>query len=385
MLKARPRPGLMPALLLAAAAAACAKPETPGGPGPGHGADPPAPVTVADVVRKTVPVELETFGNVEPNATVAVTSLVAGQLVAVHFKRGDDVKKGDLLFTIDPRPTLAAKKVAEANLSRDKAQYDSARKEANRQAALLEQKLVSEGDRDRALAAADALAATMRADQAAVESARLSLAYASIRSPIDGRTGDLLVDPGNVVQPGVQKLVVINQVKPIRVSFSLPQQGLPRIMESMGAAGAENGLEVSAAIPGGNGAPEKGRIVTVDNAVDPATGTIRVWAEFDNAGSRLWPGQLVDVVLTLSMQEGAITVPTRAVLSGQQGTYVFVALPNGTVEQRPVTAERTRGDDTIVSRGLAAGERVVTDGQLRLKPGSTISIPDETKSGAAKP
>ncbi|MDD5306123.1 MAG: efflux RND transporter periplasmic adaptor subunit [Deltaproteobacteria bacterium] len=367
-------------------AAGCGKSGGNGQPGgkPPTDADPPAPVTVVGVVRKAMPIELETFGTVEPNATVAVTSQVAGELVGVHFQRGQDVRKGDLLFTIDPRPALAKRKLAEANLSRDKAQYENARKEAERQRGLLEQKLVAQGDYDRILTTAESLDATVRADKAAIESARLEVLFSSIRSPIDGRTGDLLVDAGNTVQPGVQKLVVINQVRPIRVSFSLPQRGLPKIMERVGAAGAE-GLEVHATIPGRSGEPEKGRVAIVDNAVDRATGTIRLWALFPNEESRLWPGQLINVSLSLGMEPNALVVPSPAVLAGQKGNYVFVAKPGDTVEIRVVEVDRTVGDDTVVSKGLEAGERVVTDGQLRLRPGSRIAVRPEGGNGAPRP
>jgi membrane fusion protein, multidrug efflux system len=304
----------------------------------------------------------------------------------VHFEKGQDVKAGDLLFTIDARPAKAQKQLAEANLARDKVQYENAQIEAQRQKELLEGKLASEEQFAKAKTTAAALAATLSADQAAIQSASLSVKFSEIRSPIDGRTGDLLVNLGNLVAANGAVLVTIKQIRPIRVAFSLPQRELPAVMQRMNEADAgDDGLEVRAFIPGDESVPESGRVALVDNAVDPTTGTIMLWAEFDNAGSRLWPGQLVNVVLTLSMQEGAITVPTRAVQNGQQGTYIFVALANGTVEQRPIAVARTQGDDTIVSQGLAVGERVVADGQLRLKPGSAISIREDAPNGATKP
>lgn len=381
----------LPTLALLASLAApfgCSSPEAGAGPGEGGpggpGKEPPAPVTVAEVVRKTVPLELRAFGTVEPNASVDVRSRVSGELTGVHFQKGQDVKAGDLLFTIDSRAARAQKKLAEANLARDRAQHENAVNEARRQKELFDSKLVSEAKHAEAQTAASALAATVAADEAAIQSAALTVAYSEIRSPIDGRTGDLLVNVGNLVTANGAVLVRIKQIRPIRVGFSLPQGELPAVMRGMGDGG-DAGLEVRVLIPGDEGEPEIGRVALVDNAVDPATGTIKLWAELANGASRLWPGQLVNVVLTLAMQEGAVTVPTRAVQTGQQGTYVFVATAGGTAEQRPIAVERTQGEETIVSRGLEAGERVVTDGQLRLRPGSAISVRESAPGAPAKP
>jgi len=352
----------------------------------GPGKEPPAPVTAADVVTKTVPLELRAFGTVEPNASVDVKSQISGELEAVHFEKGQDVEVGDLLFTIDARPAKAQKALAEANLARDKAQFENAQMEAERQKQLFDSKLASEEQLAKAKTSAAALSATLSADKAAIQSASLSVKFSEIRSPLSGRTGDLLVHLGNLVQANGAVLVTIKQIRPIRVAFSLPQRELPAVMRRMNEADAgDDALEVRAFVPGEESVPETGRVALVDNAIDPSTGTIMVWAEFENAESRLWPGQLVNVVLTLSMQEGAITVPTSAVQTGQKGTYVFVAAKDGTAEQRPIAVDRAYGDDTVVSQGLAPGERVVTDGQLRLKPGSKISIRDGAAGGAAKP
>ncbi len=359
----------------------------PGAGGPRAGADRPAPVTVADVTRKTVPFELRTFGTVEPNVTVAVRSQTAGELIGVHFQKGQDVKKGDLLFTIDARPAKAAKQMAEANLARDEVQYRNAQKEAARQKDLADQKLVSKEQYDQALTASDALAATVQADEAAIESARLQLEYSSIKSPIDGRTGDLMVNVGNLVKANDVPLVTINQVKPIQVSFSLPQRELPRIMAQMAAAAAGIAAKppVQALIPGEEDRPENGEVFLVDNSVDRTTGTIKLWALFANGASRLWPGQLVNAVLKLGVQKDAIAVPSQALQTGQKGTYVFVVKPDGTVEDRIITVDRAYGEDTIIAKGLQAGERVVTDGQLQLMPGSKIAIKPAPKDGAARP
>jgi multidrug efflux system membrane fusion protein len=348
-----------------------------GGPGGPGGPEPPAPVTIGEVVLKDVPIELRAFGTVEPNATVAVKSQVGGVLVGVHFQKGQDVAQGDLLFTIDPRPARAEKQLTEANLARNRVQYENALAEAERQKSLYDQKLVSAEQYENARAAADTLAAALRADQAAIRSAKLKVDYSTLRSPIDGRTGDLLVDLGNLVKAGDAPLVTINQIHPIQVVFALPQRDLPRVMEQMKASAPR----VDAFAPGAEEAPVPGKVVLVDNAVDQTTGTIKVWAEFENADSRLWPGQLVNVVLTLRVQAGAVVVPSRAVQTGQKGTYVFVVGADAVAEQRPIAVDRTYGEDTVVAGGLRPGERVVTDGQLRLKPGSKVA----DKSAATKP
>jgi multidrug efflux system membrane fusion protein len=298
-------------------------------------------------------------------------------LVGVHFQKGQDVAQGDLLFTIDPRPARAEKQLTEANLARSRVQYENAQAEAERQRSLYDQKLVSAEQYENARAAADALAAALRADQAAIRSAKLKVDYSTIRSPIDGRTGDLLVDLGNLVKAGDAPLVTINQIHPIQVVFALPQRDLPRVMEQMEASAPR----IDAFAPGAEETPVPGKVVLVDNAVDQATGTIKLWAEFENADSRLWPGQLVNVALTLRVEAGAIVVPSRAVQTGQKGTYVFVVGADAVAEQRPIAVDRTYGEDTVVAGGLRPGERVVTDGQLRLKPGSKVA----DKSAATKP
>jgi len=356
-----------------------------GAPGGGPGAEPPAPVTIAQAVQKEVPVELRTFGTVEPKAYVEVKSQIGGELVGVHFEEGQDVAAGDLLFTIDPRPAKAERKIAEANLARDRINAGNAHAEATRQQALFDRKLVSQEQRDKAHAEAEALEAVLRADAAAVQGAKLRLEYSAIRSPINGRTGELRVHRGNLVRANDIALVTINQVTPVRVAFSLPQQELPAVTGRLGGVTARGALEVMAFVPGDDGAPEPGAVTLVDNAVDRATGTIKLWAEFENAGLRLWPGQLVNVVLTLRVQPDAIVIPTRAVQSGQKGTYVFVVKPDATVEERFIEAARTFGEETIVASGLVAGERVVTDGQLRLRPGSKVVEKPAARGGAPEP
>jgi len=337
-----------------------------------------APVTAAVAVKKAVPFEIGTFGNVEANVTVSVKPQVTGVLTAVHFKEGEAVTKEARLFSIDPRPFQAELDRAEANLARDQAQLNNAKAEAKRQADLFATGGVSEGARDQARAAADALEAAVRADQAAVQTARLNKEYCSITSPIEGRAGACLVDAGNMVKAGDAALVVINQVRPIQVSFTVPQQNLAEIRKRM-AAGK---LAVRTYVPG-QAQPETGELTFVDNAVDRTTGTVRLKATFANTAERLWPGQFVTVKLVLYVQPDAVVVPSQAVQSGQRGQYVFVVKNDDTVENRPVTVDRTLETESIIAKGIEGGERVVTDGQLRLLPGSKVTIRPE--AGKAEP
>lgn len=340
-------------------------------------AGPPAAVTVADVAKKALPVEIRTFGTVEASATVAVRAQIGGLLTNLHFREGQDVKQGDLLFSIDSRPAEAALKQAEANLARDTVLQKNAESEAGRQEELLKKGLTSQDIRDQARTAADALAAAVRADQAGVDNARLELAYCSIQAPINGRTGRLMADPGNVVKANDTVLLTLNRIKPVYVSFAVPQGQLPAIQPRMAA----EALPLRVFIPGGADQPETGALTFVDNAVDPRTGTVLLRGAFTNDNLRLWPGQFVNVVLTLAVQTEAVVIPSAAVQAGQKGVHVFVVKADMTAESRPITVQRTFDDETVVASGLAPGERVVTDGQLRLGPGVTVEI----KSAAPKP
>jgi len=356
------------ALLAALALAGCQKENNPGAKA---GPPPPAPVVVAPVVRKTVPVEFRAFGHVESNATVEVRSQITGVLQTTHFKKGQDVKRGDLLFTIDPRPYEAAVKQAEATLARDAAQFKNAEKEAGRQAELLKKGYVPQEDYDRAQTAADALAAAMKADAAVIETAKLNLAYCYIHCPIDGRTGDYLADAGNLVNMANDvTLVIINQVRPIEVNFSLPERDLAPVMENQ----ARGRLKVQAVIPGQESRPEGGELAFVNNTVDRATGQFQLLGSFANPEGRLWPGQYVKVVLTVAEEPDAIVIPSRAIQVGQKGEYVWVVKPDKTVEDRLVTVERAFNSETVISKGLKADEQVVVDGQLRLVPGATVQV-----------
>lgn len=330
------------------------------------------PVTVGTVVQKAVPVQLRAIGNVEAFSTVSVKAQVEGELTGVHFREGQEMKKGDLLFTIDPRFYEAKLKEAEANLARDRAKLENARKQVERYASVVDKGYVAEEQYDQVVADAASLAGTVKADEAALEKARIEFSYCAIRSPIDGVTGALGVNRGNIIKAidKDQPLLTINQVRPIYVTFAIPERYLPRLKRHM----AEKELEVLATIPGTESEGARGRLTFIQNTVDKDTGTIRLRATFPNEDRALWPGQFVHITLTLTTQTDALAVPSQAVQSGQQGEYVFVVKPDLTVEHRMVEVERSAGDDIIIRKGLGPGEKVVTDGHLRLAPGSAVKI-----------
>jgi multidrug efflux system membrane fusion protein len=364
---------------------------------------PPAavPVMVADAVQRSVPLQVAAVGNVQASTTVSVKSQVAGQIEQVHFTEGREVKRGDLLFTIDPRPFEAALRQAEAalgqrqaeiaqaraNLARDVAQQEWAQVQERRYHELLSKDLIAREQYEQIRTNAAAMDATVRANraaeenaraataaaQAAVDNARLQLAYTKIHAPIDGRTGNLLVQRGNVVKANEDSgLVVIAQVHPIHVSFAVPEQQLGAVnrFQSTGA------LAVEARVPGAGAT--KGTLTFLNNTVDPNTGTIQLKATFANTENLLWPGQFVEVTLTLA-NENVVVVPSQAIQPGQQGPFVFVVKPDLRVESRKVEPGRRLERETIVTNGLKAGERVVVDGQLRLVPGALV----EVKTGKA--
>ena len=338
----------------------------------------PIPVIVSTSIQKTVPVQLRAIGNVQAYATVIVKSKVGGELVRVHFTEGQDVKKGDLLFTIDPRPYEAALKQAEANLERDLARAKNAQEDARRYEFLIQKGVVARQQYEKFQTDADALEATVLADRAAVENAKIQLGYCFIRSPIDGRTGSLIVQQGNIIKAEDINLLVINQVIPIDVTFSVPEQFLPEIKKYM----ATGKLLVEALIPMNEERPEKGVITFIDNTVDSNTGTIRLKGTFTNHGKKLWPGQFVNVALTLTTEPNAIVVPSQTIQTGQEGQYIFVVKSDLTVESRSVVAGRTVNNETVIEKGLQVNERVVTDGQLRLYPGAKVEIKTSDSSKA---
>ena len=326
----------------------------------------PAAVSVARVVQQTVPVRLNAIGNVEPYASVALKARVDGQIVAVNFREGEAVRKGEILFRIDPRPYEAALRQAQANALRDAAARDQARSQEKRYQDLLEKNFVSKEAYAQIRTNAATAEATAKASEAALETARLNLEYCRISSPLDGYVGKILLQAGNLVKANdTNPLVVINQVKPIYVTFAVPEQDLARIRRYM----ASGPLEVAVASADITASRPSGRLVFVDNAVDAATGTIRLRAQFDNADTALWPGQFVNVSVKLHEQADALVVPSIAVQTGPQGEFVYVLGQDSKIQMRPVKVARTENDVTVVASGLRAGESVVTHGQLGIAPG----------------
>lgn len=364
--------------------------------GPGGGA---VPVLMAKVVQKTVPVEIQVIGNVEAFSTIGVKSQVGGQLTGVFFKEGDFVRKNSLLFTIDKRPYEAQVSQAKANLARDTAQLSLAQANLARDASqqryaeaqgarydkLLQEGVMSKEQTEQVRTDADAKKEAVKADQAAIESARASLqadqamldnanvqlSYTSIRSPIDGRTGNLAIKEGNLVKANDIDLVTINQVKPIYVTFSVPEAQLSTIKQRM----AQGKLTV-AAVPQGMAetaeAAEHGVLTFMDNSVDQTTGTIKLKGTFSNENGKLWPGQFIRVTLRLDTLPDALVVPTQAVQNGQDGQFVYVVKDDMSVEARPVTTGMRVDQDMVIEKGLRPGESIVTEGQLRLAPGMHV-------------
>ncbi|MGZ4811410.1 MAG: efflux RND transporter periplasmic adaptor subunit [Terriglobales bacterium] len=328
-----------------------------------------APVVVVAAVQRDVPVEVKAVGTVEAYSNVQVKSMIAGEITKVGFTEGKDVKKGDLLFVIDPRPYQAALAQAQGNLARDLAQEANARAQATRYAALFKEGVVSREQYDQVTTAADALKQAVEADRAAVETAKVNLTYTTIDSPIDGRTGNLMVHRGNVVKANDINILTINQIQPIYATFAVPEMYLPEIKRDEG----NRKLSVEVRVPN-EPKPAEGVLTFIDNTVDAATGTIKLKATFSNLDRRLWPGQFADVSMTLSMQKNAVVVPSAAVQTGQNGQYVFVVKSDSTAELRNVTVSRVIGSDSVITSGVQAGDQVVIDGQVRLTPGKKVAL-----------
>jgi membrane fusion protein, multidrug efflux system len=329
-----------------------------------------ARVTVAKAVQKTVPIELTAIGSADAFTNVSIKAQVNAVLEQVHIKEGQFVKKGDLLFTLDARPFDAALAQAEGTLAHDKAQAELNRTEAQRYEALYKAGVAAKEQLDQMQANAAAQEAAVRADEAAVQAAQLQVEYCKIYAPIDGRLGAIQVYPGNIVkQNDVPVLIVINQISPIYVDFAVPEQYFAPIEKFMG----QGSLRVEAT-PYGDTKPETGQLTFVDNSVDNTTGTIKLKAKFDNTDHRLWPGQFSTVTLRLAEDENATVVPSQAVQTGAKGDFIYVVTPQSTAEQRTVKVARTVGGDTVISNGIAPGETVVTDGQLRLIPGIKVEV-----------
>ena len=358
------------------------------------------PVTVTKVVRKDVPVEIQVIGNVEAYATISVKAQIGGELQKAYVNEGDYVKSGDLLFEIDPRPyeaqlnqaaaTLARGNAllsqAQANLAREMAQANYAKAQAGRYAALMKEGVISKDQSEQVRSNAEAVEQAVTADQAAIESARAEIAsakaaaetirvqlnYTKIRSPIDGRTGNLTVKQGNIVTANSMELMTINKVQPIYVTFSVPEAQLPAVKKYM----AQGRLRVTATPQDDPTSAETGTLTFVDNSVDMTTGTIKLKGTFPNTDRKLWPGQFVRVVLRLATQPNALVVPNQAVQTGQDGTFVFVMKPDRTVEARPVVTGARIDQDLVIEKGLEPNETVVTEGQLRLAPGMRAQVRD---------
>lgn len=350
---------------------ACAKQEAPPAPS--------VPVTVGTAQRRAVPFELAATGMVEPMQTVAVQPQVSGPIVRIPFREGQDVRKGQVLFQLDPRPFQAALEQAEGLLARDRAQATNAEQEAKRYAALVAKEYVTAQQNDAAVATAAASNATLAASKAAVDQARLNLQYATIRAPISGRTGSLRVREGNLVRAAdAAPLVTINQIRPILVRFAVPAGNLSDIQRY------RSGQLTVVAEPANGGPTSEGTLAFVDNAVDTTTGTILLKATFPNAEGTLWPGEFVNARLRLYVDQDALVVPASAVVSGQQGSFVFVIQPDSSAVTRPVKVQRNAGDLAIVSGDVQPGDRVVTDGQLRLRQGVKVQIKAPGDSARAR-
>ena len=343
---------------------------------------PPVPVLAAKVEQRDVPNQLREIGTVEAFESIAIKAQVEGVLDAVAFKEGDFVTRGQLLFRIDPRPFAAALGQAVANQARDQADANLARTDEQRFAFMLKEGVGSREQYDQAYAKAASMEATVAADRAAVESARLNLQYAEIRSPIDGRTGKLQAHAGDLIKADADNpIVTIARVEPIYVDFSIPEKDLAQVRQSM----ALHQLEVDATIPGDPGPPEHGVLSFVDNSVDATTGTILLKGLFQNENRRLWPGQFVNATLTLALIQQALLVPSEAIQTGQAGPFVYVVGRDMKVEARPVVPGAVSETDTVIRRGLKAGETVVTDGQLRLVPRAAVRIKETLGGGSASP
>jgi membrane fusion protein, multidrug efflux system len=393
------------ALVLSLAVASCSSPGGSSAPaanaGPGRGgrgAGGAVPVVTARAQRKAMPLTIPAVGTVESIVTVQIRSQVTGQLSQIHFDEGQEVKKGDRLFTLDQRPFRVAIQQAEAVLARDTATYKNAQAQATRSQNLVDRGVIPREQYDTAQATVAALAATVEADKAAVETARVNLQYTEINAPVDGRTGVLNVHAGDLIRASDSAMVVINQLSPIYVSFAVPG----RLLTDVRRFQAKGALDLTAVTPSGMsslapaqsappaGAPasgtagasaaeppaapaEHGTLAFIDNSVDPTTGTIRLKGSFPNEDRQLWPGAFVQVTLHLATEANAVVVPAVAVQTSQDGQYVYVVKPDRTVEMRPVKVQRQQGDEMVIAQGVSVGDVVVTDGHLRLTPGATVS------------
>lgn len=340
---------------------------------------PAVPVTAGVAEARDMPVYVRGIGSVQAYNTVVVKSRVDGQIMKVDFTEGQEVKAGDLLFEIDPRPFQAALAQAAANKEKDEAQLTSATADLKRYTALVGQGFQTRQSFDQQTAMVGQIQASIKADQAQIDNAQLNLQYASIRSPIDGRTGARLLDVGNMVHATDNTgLVTITQLRPIYVSFTVPQEQFERIRESQGKAP----IEVLASAENDQKELATGKLTLIDNQIDQATGTLHLKATFDNQDGALWPGEFVNARLVVGIAKNAVTVPARAVQRGPNGSYLFIVKPDDTVEMRTVEVAQIERDVAVISKGLAAGDRIVVDGQYRLDDGTKVAFPATPASGS---
>lgn len=331
---------------------------------------PPALVVTATVSQRDVPVQIMAIGTMEASESVAVKPQISGELTNVAFREGQDVQKGALLFQLDPRTYQAAMRKAEATLARDKVVMENAGKDYLRYSQLVKEGIVTQEQAESYRTRAESAAAELAADQASVDSAREQLAFCTINSPISGRIGMLAVDRGNVVKANETVLVTINKITPVNATFTIPEKQLAEIRGHI-AAGK---VVVEAEVPGSSGIREKGVISFLDNSVDSATGTIRLKAVFENSRKQLWPGQFVNLSITLATKKNALVVPSQALQTGQNGQFVFVVKPDSTADVRQVVPGPAYQGMTVIEKGLQPGESVVIDGQMRVIPGGKVEI-----------
>jgi multidrug efflux system membrane fusion protein len=342
------------------------------------GGGPAVPVLVAPATKQDVPVEIQGVGTVQAYSFVSIRSQITDEIIKVHFREGQEVKAGDLLFTLDPRPFEAALNQAQANLQRDRAQMVNARLNFERTSNLFASKIASQADYDTAEATYQSAQSTVGADAAAITNAQVSLDYTAIRSRIDGRTGNLTVKEGNVVKAPDDVLMTITQIRPIYVAFAVPEQYLPAIRRRE----SESTLVVTAFAPGDTNDVARGELTFINNTVDTNTGTILLKGTFLNTNSVLWPGQFVQATLTLSNLTGVTTVPSQALQTGQDGEFLFVVKTDQTVEARPVVSGIIYDGSQVINSGVKPGETVVTDGQVRLKPGTKVNAKADTETNS---
>ena len=340
---------------------------------------PPALVVTALSSQRDVPVLLRAIGTIEASESVSIKAQISGELTRVAFREGQEVQKGALLFQLDPRVYQAVVKKAEASLARNRVILDNARKDYERYALLVKEGIVTHEQAEGYRTRSESAVADVAADQANLENARAQLAYCTISAPISGTLGVLAVDRGNVVKANETSLVTINRISPVHAGFTVPEKELAEIKRQM----ARGTLAIEAEVPGTMVLKEKGSLTFIDNTVDPATGTIRLKGAFENRQKRLWPGQFTNISLVLAVKENAVVVPSQALQTGQKGQFVFVVKPDSTAEIRPVVAGPVAHDVTVIEKGLAAGEQVVIDGQMRVVPGAKVDTKHPGKSGTA--